>query len=207
MLTMQKHSKAEAGKLGAEKSKIISAINKQKRIDSYLESPKKCKHCDKDLAYNDRHKLFCDRTCSATFNNLNRGKRKVSEVWSCLNCDTQRDTREYRIGKYCSIKCQSEYQNRQRVREWLLNGKSWNTQVPSWAKREIATQRGYQCEICKIIEHNNRHISLECDHIDGNHKNNDIGNLRLICPNCHSQTETYKAKNKGNGRQHRRKVV
>jgi hypothetical protein len=38
-------------------------------------------------------------------------------------------------------------------------------------------------------------INLELDHIDGNNKNNNLINLRLLCPNCHSQTETYRGKN------------
>lgn len=38
-------------------------------------------------------------------------------------------------------------------------------------------------------------LSLHLDHIDGNPRNNVIENLRLLCPNCHSQTETYCGKN------------
>ena len=39
-------------------------------------------------------------------------------------------------------------------------------------------------------------ISLELDHIDGNNTNNEISNLRYLCPNCHALTETYRGKNK-----------
>lgn len=38
-------------------------------------------------------------------------------------------------------------------------------------------------------------LSLELDHIDGDNKNNEIENLRILCPNCHSQTETFGGKN------------
>lgn len=41
----------------------------------------------------------------------------------------------------------------------------------------------------------NQPLSLHLDHIDGNPRNNVIANLRLLCPNCHSQTETYCGKN------------
>ena len=43
------------------------------------------------------------------------------------------------------------------------------------------------------------------DHINGNSSDNSLENLRMICPNCHSQTTTYKNRNKGKGRHYRRK--
>jgi hypothetical protein len=54
----------------------------------------------------------------------------------------------------------------------------------------------YECSICKIKEWNNIPISLEVDHIDGDTFNNAISNLRILCPNCHSQTPTFRGRNK-----------
>ena len=52
-----------------------------------------------------------------------------------------------------------------------------------------------KCSICNIEEWNGKKINMELDHIDGNRTNHKLENLRMLCPNCHSQTETYRAKN------------
>lgn len=55
--------------------------------------------------------------------------------------------------------------------------------------------RKYECEICKNTgEWNDKDLSLEVDHIDGDWKNNLPENLRFLCPNCHTQTENYGSK-------------
>lgn len=53
----------------------------------------------------------------------------------------------------------------------------------------------HECECCGITEWMNNPISLELDHIDGNRTNHRLENLRVLCPNCHSQTSTYRGKN------------
>jgi len=55
----------------------------------------------------------------------------------------------------------------------------------------------YQCanKKCKLATWLNAPISLHLDHIDGDRGNNNTSNLRFLCPNCHSQTDTYTNKN------------
>lgn len=52
------------------------------------------------------------------------------------------------------------------------------------------------CEVCGIKDWNDRPIQMQLDHIDGNTYNHSLDNLRMICPNCHSQTDTFCGKNK-----------
>ena len=53
----------------------------------------------------------------------------------------------------------------------------------------------YKCCSCGITNRwNNKEISLHLDHINGVNDDNRIDNLRFLCPNCHSQTETYAGK-------------
>ena len=56
-----------------------------------------------------------------------------------------------------------------------------------------------KCALCSISQWRGKNITLELDHIDGNSSNNELSNLRLLCPNCHSQTDTFRGKtiNKG----------
>lgn len=55
----------------------------------------------------------------------------------------------------------------------------------------------YKCKICGINEWLGQKLSLQLDHINGINNDHRIENLRFLCPNCHSQTETYAGKNKG----------
>jgi len=59
-------------------------------------------------------------------------------------------------------------------------------------------KEGYKehiCENCGLSKWLHSPIPLELHHIDGNKKNNEFNNLMLLCPNCHSLTETYRGKN------------
>jgi Zn finger protein HypA/HybF involved in hydrogenase expression len=54
----------------------------------------------------------------------------------------------------------------------------------------------HKCECCGLNEWLGELIPLELDHIDGDHYNNTLENLKILCPNCHAKTPTYRGKNK-----------
>jgi hypothetical protein len=57
------------------------------------------------------------------------------------------------------------------------------------------------CSECKRLpEWQSKPLSLQLDHIDGDRTNNELPNLRMLCPNCHSQTHTFAGRNKANSR-------
>lgn len=119
----------------------------------------------------------------------------------CLNCGQTKSQHNSTRGKYCSISCQHEHALKSRSSRWL-SGKLKCTNRA--LRRVIAFMRGYHCEMCGISEWNSRPIVLEVEHINGDSTNNSPENVCLLCPNCHSQTPTYKGANKGNGRHYRR---
>jgi hypothetical protein len=53
----------------------------------------------------------------------------------------------------------------------------------------------YKCDSCDITEWNGKSISLELDHINGKRDDHRLENLRFLCPNCHSQTKTFRGRN------------
>jgi len=71
--------------------------------------------------------------------------------------------------------------------------KSTNSLKKRLIKEEILE---YKCVCCGITDYNNKPIVLELDHINGCNTDNRLENLRLLCPNCHSQTETFRGKSK-----------
>ena len=80
----------------------------------------------------------------------------------------------------------------------ILEGKHPQYQSNKLRKRLIIENiKEEKCESCGHEEWLGKKISLELDHKDGNCYNHKIQNLRLLCPNCHAQTETYRGKNVG----------
>lgn len=60
----------------------------------------------------------------------------------------------------------------------------------------LITLRGRKCENCGLTEWQGEPINLEIHHIDGDRSNNELDNLLLLCPNCHSYTSTFCGKTK-----------
>jgi hypothetical protein len=86
---------------------------------------------------------------------------------------------------------------------------SWNQKILNSGYNELSFQRlkkrivleqNNKCNHCGICEWNKKPIVLELEHIDGDNQNNSRDNLEAICPNCHSQTSTWRGKNKKNQR-------
>ena len=74
-----------------------------------------------------------------------------------------------------------------------------STYVSIWQLKRRLLREGileYKCYLCGLTEWNGKPIALQLDHINGVHLDHRVENLRLLCPNCHSQTETFAGRNK-----------
>ena len=79
----------------------------------------------------------------------------------------------------------------------ILDGKHPTYQTLKLKKRLLKEKiLEDKCSSCGLTEWLGNPLSLHLDHIDGNNHNHVKSNLRLLCPNCHSQTDTWCGKNK-----------
>lgn len=82
------------------------------------------------------------------------------------------------------------------VEDILVENSSY-ANIASLKRRIISSKLlKYECSKCGISSWNGQPLSLHLDHINGINNDHRIENLRFLCPNCHSQTDTYAGKNK-----------
>jgi len=129
-------------------------------------------------------------------------KGRKNEKHFCLACSTEIPFRGYgrSVHKYCSNKCQMEYHSKQVFEKKKEQFQEGTLTERKYVYKCLVERDGDECSVCGISSWQDKPIRLWVDHIDGNATNNDPANFRLICPNCDSQSETFGAKNKGNGR-------
>ena len=171
------------------------AVELAKKLNKNI---RKCVYCHTEFeATSGSPKKFCSKSCSASFNNP-RKKSKIP-IKVCHHCGIEYQNSNE---KFCTHKCSTDNVVKKSMEAYVS---SWTVKPGSTIpKRYIILTKWYSCSECGISEWNDKPITLQLDHIDGNADNNHEDNLRLLCPNCHSQTDTFGAKNKGNGRQLRR---
>src|SRR5690348_1931580 len=118
-----------------------------------------CNLCQVVFESNSRVRKFCSSSCAAKSNNKLKIRFSV-----CLFCNSKIKYKN----KYCSNFCQGQQRTKKKI---VLNIASEKT-----CKNYLLSKNGRVCEICKNHLWNNNPIPIELDHIDGNHKNNNLEN-------------------------------
>lgn len=139
-------------------------------------SEKYCLNCGKEIN-GDYRKKFCNRSCAATYNNKNRklSENTKEKISSSLRKEYTKEEKETLAKK------SEKYYPKSHLKDRLIkNGIKEN-----------------KCECCgNTGVWMGQKLILQLHHKDGNHKNNAIENLQILCPNCHSQTDNYCNKNR-----------
>ena len=112
--------------------------------------------------------------------------------------------------EYCQ-KHLIEHNRQEKIKTWLETGSvgmTVDTTIRGAIRDYILEQQKYRCAICGMNnEWNNKPLNFILDHIDGDASNSCRSNVRLICPNCDSQLDTYKSKNKNSTRNARKEYL
>lgn len=150
-----------------------------------------CKYCGKP--FTEKYSKwsngdFCSKSCSRKFSHTFINKEKLSEKMkkiSQLN-PLSKEEIEKRVKTFNNT-----------IKERLMNT-NWSSLSEEQVKKRLFFEQEGKCNKCGNSEWLGQQISLELEHKDGNHNNNSRDNVELLCPNCHSQTDTYRGRNVNN---------
>lgn len=176
-----------------------------------------CLNCGNNIiALKSEQRKFCSQSCAAIYNDVRHPKRKKLSTANTTKRLRYKKTKTNKClfcgnpvyDKYCGTKCRKSYEH-QVIFTKISNNEPLNVGNVAtnnrWYKKYLIEKYGEKCMECGWGKENihSHTIPIELEHIDGNSENGKLNNLKLLCPNCHSLTPTYKFLNKGNGRHKR----
>ena len=157
-----------------------------------------CEYCNNNILskWKNKNTRFCSRTCS------NKFRKDNTTCYDVISTKLKAKILNGESFGFHNI-TESERKNRTYVK------KSWEDKVMSrpfedlswdYKRRRVIIEQDNKCVSCNLSNWLDNPITLEVDHIDGNTQNNDRLNLRALCPNCHSLTNTFRGRNNIRGK-------
>ena len=134
-----------------------------------------------------------------TTENVIPWNKGIKKQFICKNCGEVFSNSNGVFQQFCCSKCSAEYRSKAKYQDYINNQESFTGREISykWLKPFILKEQDNKCAICRLSTiWNNKELHFILDHIDGDATNNTRNNLRLICPNCDSQLDTFKSRNK-----------
>lgn len=146
----------------------------------------------------DKRKRYCSRSCAAMVNN--QGINRWSHIASASPSSgaQQIQPRTKLVLPLCPS-CGNKHRNKLLCSSCQVPTPFENLSISTLRKLVIAEQNN-SCNGCGLDVWLGRPMTLELDHKDGNRENNVRENLEALCPNCHSQTDTWRGRNKSRKR-------
>lgn len=165
-----------------------------------------CSHCKNIFRKRQRNITtfnFCSRTCYFRYPRLGTTLARKKLAKPCLQCSTPLKNRK---SVYCSTYCQTERRYSAYINRWKSGlEKGWSGVAMGLSKhirKYLLLKYNNSCIECgwnKVHPVDGKPL-VEIDHIDGDASNCTEENLRVLCPNCHSMTPTFRARNKVSSR-------
>ena len=182
---------------------------REKSLRTYYKNPNYCLYCnnmiivgENEVVAKTRKKKFCNKQCLFNYRNENMNTEHHRVCQICGNKIAHSNQ-----SNLC-VSCFKKTQANEKIRIWKETGNTGcgtSSTLRNCIRDYIFEKQNKQCSICHMdAQWNGKDLHFILDHIDGDAANNFEDNLRLICPNCDSQLDTYKSRNKNSARSHRR---
>ncbi len=153
----------------------------------------KCENCN--ISHNGEYGSgrFCSKKCSKSFSTKNKRSEineKVSKklsgrpIWNNAGFTKGADKRRHVFTNEDRLLATIK-----RIDAYPLEKLKCKGSIRRRLLKQIT-----MCEKCNISDWNGKELIFELHHIDGNKNNNVKNNLQILCPNCHSQTDTFRNK-------------
>lgn len=156
---------------------------------------KECKKCGNEFEPVEGLVNYCSLKCrnSRTWTEEDKEKKSLSAKTSIKVKDAIKKANETNKDPEKWVLIKEKRDNK--LKENILNSNYLDLSFERLRKR-ILYEQDCKCNRCGISEWLGEKISLELEHKDGNHHNNNRENLEILCPNCHSLTTTWRGRNK-----------
>lgn len=228
--------KASKHRAAGKALQVKAETNKQTTLAAWVAEQHKCERCGELMTTKFGSGRFCSRACANARDHSEETKEKISQALIKpeelkvkrirLKTEPKQKVIKVQEAKVCAVcgiaigkhsatgfcsKHLTEHKQQLKLQHWLETGDigmAVDTTIRGIFRDYILEQQNHCCAICGTSDTwNNKPLTFVLDHINGDAAYSARENLRLICPNCDSQLDTFKSKNKNSARTQRKEFL